>query len=177
MTISETYFRDGNRVPITTDGLITVNSKALTANNTTVHIPIFGITGTIEVRGLWAVVTTVLGSNHTAAAWRTNDQTSQLAITATAGTTISSATVGSIIVKKDLASAACAYQSAAAGAFSEPTTLETTYFSPFLLTQKTGGIATNIEYTYATTNTPTTGVLQFFIRWLPTSQDANVSIL
>jgi len=174
--VSASFFRDANRVPITTDGLITTDAQVLSGNNATVAVPIFGITGSVEIRGLWGIVTTAL-QNHTAAAWRVNDQTAQLDITLNTGTSLTNAPVGSLIVKKGLAAAALTLKSAAAGAISEPTTLETNIHSPFVLTQKTGGIATNIEYVYATTDTPTTGAIQFFLRWLPLSSDAAVTAL
>lgn len=172
-TISEAYWRDGNRVPITTDGLVTVNTKTLAGNNTTVNVPVFTLSGVLEIRGLWAVVTTTLGSNLTATYFRLNDQTNQSNITLNTGTTISSAAAGSILVKKDLASAALTLLSASQERISEPTTLETTFFSPFVAVSLPSA-TTNIEFTYTTTNTPTSGVIQFFLRWLPISSAANV---
>ena len=175
-TISASYFRDANCVPITTDGLITTNSKTLTANNTTAHVAIFTIVGTIEVRGIWGQVTTVLGANNTAAGWRFNDQTNQSDITLNTGTTLSTAAVGSIIVKKGLATAALTLLSASQERLSEPTTLETIYHSPFLLTALPGATS-NIEFSYTTTDTPTSGAITFFLRWLPISTDASVTTL
>lgn len=172
-TISEAYWRDGNRVPITTDGLVTVNTKTLVGNNTTVNVPIFTINGSLEVRGLWAVVTTVLGANLTATYFRLNDQTNQSNITLNTGTTISAAAAGSMLVKKGLAAAAVTLISASQERISEPTTLETTFFSPFVAVALPTA-TTNIEFTYTTTDTPTSGVIQFFLRWLPISTGANV---
>lgn len=171
--ITASYWRDANSVPITTDGLPTLDSQTLVGNNTTVNVPIFGITGSVEVRALYGVVTTDLGANHTAAFWRLNDQTAQVNITLNTGTTLSAVKAGSMIVKKDLASAALTLINNSAGRVSEPTTLEHTYFSPFTVTKKTGA-TTNIEYTYSTTDAPTTGAITFFLRWLPLSADANV---
>lgn len=176
MPITESYPRDANRIPITTDGLVSTTSQTLAGSNTTVVTPLFRITGTIEVRGLWGEITTDLGSNHTAAYWRLNDQTAQVAITLATGTTLSAIKAGSMIVKKGLVAAALTKIDNAAGVISEPTTLETTYFSPFLMTKKTAA-NTDIEYVYTTTNTPTTGVIKHFLRWLPISSDANVTII
>lgn len=39
------------------------------------------------------------------------------------------------------------------------------------------GAATNIEFVYSTPDTPTSGQIQFFIRWLPLSIDASVKAL
>lgn len=172
-SISASYFRDGNRVPITTDGLVTQVSQTLSGNNTTVITAIFTITGTVEIRGLWGVVTTVIGANHTAGLYRLNDQTAQVAITAS-GATLSGLAAGTTIVKKGLAAAALTLLDNAAGRVSEPTTLETTFFSPFVVMKKTGAL-TQIEYSYATTDAPTSGVIQHFVRWLPVSADGAVS--
>jgi hypothetical protein len=169
------YSRDANRVPITTDGITITDSQSLVASNTTAAVPIFRVTGNIEVRGLWGIVTTVLSSNITAAYWRLNDQTAQVDITLNTGTVLSSAAAGSSIVKKGLAAAALTLNNASAGRISEPTTLETPYFSPFVMTQKTGAVQTDIEFRYTTTNTPATGAIQFFLRYLPLSADANVA--
>lgn len=177
MAITASYYRDANRVPITTDGVVTVDSQTLSANNTTANVALFGVTGTIEVRGIWGIVTTVLSSNITAASFRLNDQTAQVQISAVAGVVLSSAAVGSSIVKNGLAAAAPVLINSSAGRITEPTTLETIFFSPFIATQKTGAIATNIEFSYTTTNTPATGAIQFFLRWLPISSDANVAAL
>lgn len=172
-TTTASFWRDANRVPITTDGIVSLDSQTLSANNTTAAVPIFTVTGMIEVRGLWGVVTTVLGSNQTAAYFRLNDATAQSDITLSTGTTVSSAAVGSILVKKGLAAAAVTLLTSAQERVSEPTTLETPFFSPFVLVAK-NAVTTNIEYVYTTTQTPTTGAIQFFLRWLPLSVDANV---
>lgn len=174
MQVSAAFYRDANHVPITTDGVVTAATQTLSANNTTAATPIFRITGTIEVRGLWAVVTTVIGANHTGGLYRLNDQTAQVAITAT-GATLSALAVGTTVVKKGLAAAALTLLDNAAGRVSEPTTLETTFFSPFVVMKKTGA-NTDIEYSYATTDTPTSGAIQHFLRWLPLSGDANVVV-
>lgn len=175
MPITESYPRDANNVPITTDGLVTTNVQTLSGNNTTVNTPIFRITGTVEVRGLWAVVTTVIGANHTAGLYRLNDQSATVAISAS-GATLSGLAVGTTIVKNGLAAAALTLLDNAAGRVSEPTTLETLIFSPFIVMKKTGA-NTDIEYSYATTDTPTSGALKHFLRWLPLSSDANVAVV
>lgn len=173
-TVNASFWRDNNRVPITTDGVTIADSQTLTGNNTTVAVPIFRVTGIVEVRGLWGVVTTVLGSNNTAAYWRLNDQSAQSDITVSTGTTLSSAAVGSIIVKKGLAAAALTLLTSAQERVSEPTTLETTYFSPFVAVKKPGA-NTDIEFVYTTTNTPTSGAIKFYARFLPLSDDGNLT--
>lgn len=171
------FARDDNAVPIANLGLVSTDSQSLTANNTTVSVPIFSVTGTVQINAIYGVVTTALSSNITAAYWRLNDGTAQSNITLNTGTTLSSATVGSVITKAGLAAAALALISASQERVTEPTTLETVYFSPFIATQKTGGVATNIEFTYSTTNTPATGAIQFFVCWLPLSSGSKVTPL
>ncbi len=170
------YWRDANHVPITTDGIVSIDSQILIGNNTAIVVPIFTITGSVEIRGLWGVVTTDLGANNTAASWRLNDQTAQVAITGVAGTALSAVKAGSTIVKKGVAATALTLLDNAAGRVSEPTTLETTYFSPFVMMQKTGA-TTNIEFLYTTTDAPTSGAIDFYLRWLPLSKNANVTTL
>lgn len=174
--LSSTYWRDANSVPVTADGVYIKDTQTLVGNNTTVAVPIFGITGVVEVRALYGVVTTVLGANNTAAYWRLNDQSAQSDITLSTGTALSAAPVGSVIVKKGLAGAALSLLTSAQERVSEPTTLETLYFSPFVVVKK-GTAATNIEFVYTTTDAPTSGVIDFWMRWLPLSADANVTAL
>lgn len=175
-TINASYSRDNNRVPVTTGGITSQDNQTLTGSNATVAVPIFGITGSIQVTAIWGVITTTLGANHTAAYWRLNDQAAQANITLNTGTTLSGAVAGSVIVKKGLATAALTLLNNSSGVVSEPTTLETEYFSPFVFVKKTAA-NTNIEYVYTTTDTPTSGVIQFFIKWLPVSLDSSVSSL
>lgn len=151
-------------------------SQTLSASNTTAATAIFSITGTVEIKAIWGVVTTDLGANHTTAFWRLNDQTSQIALTLATGTTLSAIKAGSTIVKKGLVGAALVKIDNAAGAVSEPTTLETDIFSPILVVKKTGA-ATNIEYVYSTTDAPTTGVIQHFVDYIPRSSDGAVTAL
>lgn len=176
MTQRGVLLRDDNENPVQGFGLTTSTSVTFTGDNTTVVTPIFGVTGTVEVLGIYGVVTTDLGANHTAAAWRLNDQTAQVNITLNTGVDISGVKAGSVIVKKGLAAAAAVLLNNSAGRVSEPTTLETMYFSPFVAVKKTGA-TTNIEYVYATTDTPTSGAMQFFIQWYPLSQDARITPL
>jgi len=173
MQISAGFWRDANRVPITVDGVVSTTTLTINGNNTTVNPPIFTVVGAVEVRGIWGVVTTDLSSNITAAYLRLNDQTAQPAITVSSGTTLSAIKAGSLIVKNGLVAAAITKIDNAAGRINEPTTLETTFFSPFVATKKTAAL-TQIEFVYTTTNTPATGAIEFFIRWLPLTEDANI---
>ncbi len=166
--------RDDNDSPITSLGLQATNSLTLSGSNTTVATPVFTVTGTVQVLGIWGVVTTDLGANHTAAYLRLNDQTAQVDITLNTGTTLSAVKAGSTIVKKGLATAAVTLLNNSAGRVSEPTTLETLYFSPFVAVKKTAA-TTQIEYVYSTTDTPTSGVIQFFAQYIPLSAGATLT--
>lgn len=176
MSVNGSLWIDANHKAIQVGGVITRNSKTLTGNNTTVAVPVFSVTGTVSVVSLYGVVTTDLGANNTAAYWRLNDQTAQPAITLVTGTTLSAIKAGSTIVKKGLAAAALVLLDNAAGRVSEPTTLETTYFSPFVATKKTAA-ETDIEFVYSTTDAPTSGAIQFFCVWLPVSADGKITAL
>lgn len=161
------------RAPGTNYPYVSQTTLTTNANNTTVNPPIFTITGAVEIQKIWGVVATALGSNQTAAYWRLNDQAAQVNITLNTGTAVSSAAAGSVIAKAGLAAAALVLINNSAGRVNEPTTLETTYFSPFTVVKKTAA-TTQIEYVYTTTNTPTTGAIQFFVQWVPISADGNV---
>lgn len=153
--------------------ILVSSSKTLVANNTTAHVAIFGVTGEVDLIGLWGVVTTTLGANQTAAGFRLNDQSAQVDITLATGTTISAAPAGSMIARTALAATAMTYKSAAAGAVMEPNAATTTdTLLPIVLIQKTGSVATNVEFSYTTTDTPTSGVVKFFARYIPLSDGA-----
>lgn len=172
------FGRDDNYVPIQLTGILASSIKTLVGNNTAgIAVPIFSITGSVQILQLYGVVTTTLGANNTAAYFRLNDSSAQSNITVNTGTTLSAAPAGSIIVKKDVASAALTLLSASQERVSEPTTLETFYFSPFVAVQKTGAVATNIEFLYSTTDTPTSGAITFYCGWLPIGQGSRVSSL
>jgi hypothetical protein len=50
-------------------------------------------------------------------------------------------------------------------------------FMPFVVTQKTLGVETDIEFTYTTTDTPTSGTIQHFAHYIPLSADGNLTAL
>lgn len=153
------------------------NSITLSANNTTANVPVFRITGTVEFLKLYGIVTTAIGSNHTGGFFRMNDQSAQANITLnTVGVTLSSFVAGSTISKSALAATLATVKNSSTGQFYESATAETQYFSPFIITKKSGA-NTDIEYTYTTTNTPTTGVIQFFVEYRPLSADGAVAAI
>ena len=174
--VSDSFWRDANHVPITDGGLTVFNSDTLTANNTTANLPIFKITGSVLIRRLGGVVTTALSSNVTAVSFRVNDQTAQTYLTVLAGTTASSIPAGSVIEKRDLVGVAVDVDTAAAAVFEEATTAGQPYYQEFRLTQKTGGVETDIEFKY-TCNNQSSGAIQFFCTYIPISQDGSVTAL
>ncbi len=162
---------DANGRPIYGDSPFKVN-KVLTINasNTTVNPAIFTITGSVMLTRLWGVVTTDLGANHTAAAWRINDQTSQVYLTAVGGTTLSAIKAGSVIIKDKLVAVALTKIDNAAGVVTETATAGIPVFSPVIITKKTAAL-TQIEYKYTTSTAPTTGEITFYASYLPLSDD------
>lgn len=152
------------------------SAKTLSASNTTAAVPIFRVTGSVKVVALWGVVTTALSSNITAAYWRTNDQTATLPISASAGTTLSSFAVGSTITRKSLVSVALTGDNASAAKVIDPVAATAPdVFMPFVVVRKTGSVQddnfTDIEFVYTTTNTPASGAITFFVRYVPVSAD------
>jgi phage baseplate assembly protein gpV len=142
----------------------------------TLVIPLFKVTGTILVNALYGVVTTALAANHRASSFRLNDQTAVTYLTAIGGTTLDSASVGSVIIKDQLAAAAVTLLTSAARAVLEPTTVQTQIFTPTVLVQK-NGIETDIEYRFTSSTNPTTGAMTFFCGYIPLSPDGNLSVL
>lgn len=163
-------------LPNSSDAVVRLNTSAtLIANNTTASNIIFRVTGSVEVLRLYGIVTTVLGSNITAAFWRTNDQTAQLDVTAAAGTTLSSFAVGSLIARNSVAAVALTGDNASAAKVRDPVAATApAVCMPFAVVQKTAAVQTDIEFRYTTTNTPTSGVIQFFLEYRPMSADGSV---
>lgn len=166
-TITAAFARDANSVPITQPGLMVASAQVLVGNNTTVAVPIFAITGNIQVNCLYGVVTTALGVNNTAAYWRLNDGTTQANISLNTGTTISAAPAGSILLRRQTAASALTLNSATAGTVQDNPASISVALLPFVASQKTGGVTTNIEFVYSTTDAPTTGAITFYCGWIP----------
>lgn len=165
---------DSNGYPVYGDSPFkTVKEHTFVGSNATVVVPIFTLTGSVMISRIWGEITTDLGSNHTAASFRINDQTAQVYLTAVGGVTLSSKKAGCIVAKTGLVAAAAVLIDNAAGAIAEPTTLQTGIFTPVIVTKKTAA-TTQIEYRYATTNTPTTGAMKFYVAWYPLSADGKL---
>lgn len=153
-------------------------TQTLSGSNTTVATPLFRVTGTVKITELYAVVTTVLGSNLTATHWRTNDQTATLPISAAAGTTISSLPAGSMLTRHSLVSVALKADSSAAAKVIDPVAATApAVHMPFEVVQKTDAVQTDIEFVYTTTNTPTSGVIQHFVEWQPMSEGSTLAVV
>lgn len=164
---------DGNGRPIYGDSPFRViKDVTFTGDDETVETPIFTITGVVMITRIWGVVTTDFGVNHTDAHWRINDQTAtDQVITKSTTLDLSAISAGACIFKHGLAAAVAKYASADAAVSIEPTTLETQMFTPFIVTQKTGSIQTDIEYVYTTSDEPTSGAMRFFVSYYPLSDD------
>lgn len=175
-TSSDAFWRDANRVPILGNGLVASKTLTFIGDATTVATPIFTITGVVELQKLWGVVLVALGVNHTDAHWRINDQTAtDVVLTKSTTLDLSAISAGAAIFKHGLAAAVAKYVTSDAAQSIEPTTLETQMFTPCVISQKTGGIQTDIEYVYTTTDEPTSGSIQFFAGYLPLSADASLA--
>lgn len=158
--------------------LLTTVSKTLSANNTTATVQLWRVTGMVHIKKLYAVVTTTIGANHTGAYLRLNDQTAQADISlSTGGSTLSGLAVGTIINKDSLAgSDVLTVASNATGIVYETSTPGVSIFQDFAVIKKTGA-NTDIEYVYTTTDTPTSGALQFFAEYVPLSTDGALTAL
>lgn len=145
-------------------------SLTLTGNNQTLSQAVFTLTGVVKVYDIWGVVTTAIGANHTAGHLRLNDQTATLDITLNTGITLSSYQAGSLIFKEGLTAAALVAKRADVGFFEEPGAAGTPAMSPFTIGKKSGA-TTTIDYRYATTDAPTSGVIRWGALWIPLSED------
>lgn len=152
------------------------NSKTMSANNTSAQVPIFGITGVVRITKLYGIVTTAL-LNHTGMFLRVNDQTAQVNLTlSTIGATLTNFSAGSYFSKTALAATLATVQSSAAGRLVESATAGVPLDSQFVVVQKNGA-ATNIEYCYATTDAPTSGVIAFTCEYEPLSSTGAIIAL
>lgn len=153
--------------------IVVTSTKTLSANNTSAIVPIFRVTGAVQVWALYGVVTTTLGTNVTAASWRFHDQSTQTVITASSGTTLSNGTVGSILAKTTGTGSALDFQDASARRLKESSSNHT-LFQDFMLLQKTGA-NTDVEFLYTTTETPTSGAIKFYLRYTSITDGSSVA--
>lgn len=176
--LSQSFSRDANFVPVTNYGFTVSKSSSLTASNTTATNALFSVTGVVLVKALYGIVTTVLSSNVTAAYWQTNDQTATPDISLATGTTLSSAAVGSLLLRISTVGVALTLADAVAGRVNDPVAATAPdVFMPFIVTQKTASVLTTIDFTYSTTNNPATGAIKFYASYLPLSDDGLITAL
>lgn len=159
------------------DTRLVSKTHTFVGSGATVNVPLFRVTGTVRILRIWGVVTVVIGPNHTGGFWRLNDGAAPANITDNAvGATLSARPVGTKLVKTALLAVVATVTTSAAGAVSEPAAAEGLVASEFECLQKSA-TNTDIEYTYTTTDTPTSGAMQFFCEWQPRSADANLAAL
>ncbi|MDE2232905.1 MAG: hypothetical protein KGJ90_02120 [Patescibacteria group bacterium] len=174
LPIPATFRRDGNYVPIVENGLVVQKSITLIGSGATVAVPLFSITGTVQMLALWGIVTTALG-NNTAAYWRLNDATAQSNISLNTGTALTNAVAGSLLLRNLVAGSALTLLNATQEIVQDTGSSGIGMFTQSILVQKTGGVATNVEFVYTTSDTPTTGVITFSLGFYPISSDGNVT--
>ena len=179
MALLETSnWREMNYVALQDMGALTVSSQTLNASNTTAVVPIFTVTGQVKVTRIYGIVTTTLVSNCTAAYWRLNDGSAQTNITASSGTNISTYTAGSFIGRTALVSTGIVGKISSQGNIQDPAAATSkSVFQPFIAGQAVGGATTNIEFVYTTTNTPISGAIDFYLRWVPLAPNSYVTAL
>lgn len=155
---------------------VITSTKSVTcnANNTTASFVCFTVTGTIRVKQIYGVVTTVLSAAHTAAHLRLNDQTITVDITLATGVDLSNAPVGSCTQRVGKATTALTDGKNSTGLVIDANVAGTDVMTEFYVTKKTGA-TTTIDYRYTTTDAPSSGVIQWFLIWEPISADAAVA--
>lgn len=148
----------------------TISAITLNVNNTTGSITMFTLTGTVELLKLWGEVTTVISAAHTAGFVELYDQTASPDVTLATGITLSGLLAGTMVTRFGLAGAALTLKNNAAGTVQDPTTLQTSVFTPIILQKKTAA-TTILRYTYTTTDAPSSGVITWHAIWIPLSGD------
>lgn len=149
-------------------------SMTLNVNNTTGSIVMFTVTGSVLIHRLWGEVTTVISANHTVGHIRTNDQTATVDLSNATGATLSALAVGTMIYRKGVLATALLIDNNAAGAIEDANAAGDLVFSPFIVTKKTGAVTT-IDYRYATTDAPSSGVILWTAEWEPLSTNGNLT--
>lgn len=157
-------FRNRIRAPYRAEKSITLD-----ANNTTKSHVLFTVTGSVLIHRIWGEVTTVIGANHTAGHLRTNDQTATIDLSESGtGLTLSGLAVGTMIWRAGVLATALQLDNNAAGAIQDAVSAGNGVFSPFVVTKKTGAVTT-IDYRYASTDAPHSGVIKWRADWEPLS--------
>ena len=147
---------------------ITEKSITLTATSETLVVDLFTLTGSVLIHKIWAEVTTIIGANHTNGFLRL-DAAAATPITLD-GAALSGLAVGTMMIKEGLVAVVLTVLDNATQDFEEPAAAGDPAFQPFIVTKKTA-VATHIDYSYATTDAPTSGALKWKVQWEPLSDD------
>lgn len=151
-----------------------VKATTMIVNNTTGSVTMYTLTGTVVLLELWGEVTTVISANHTAGFVELYDATASPDVTLNTGITLSALLAGTMVTRFGLAGAALTLKNNAAGTIQDPTTLQTSVFTPIILQKKTAA-TTILRYTYSTTDAPSSGVITWHAVWRPLSGDGNLA--
>jgi hypothetical protein len=124
---------------------------------------LFKVIGAVKVEFIYGVVTTALAAGVTNANLELYpDGGAAIPITLAAGTDISSAVVGSMVSKTNIAGVALTLSDATLGFIEEATGL---IMTTFIVSQKTGGIDTYIRFTRA--GAGDSGAISWYVEWVP----------
>jgi hypothetical protein len=145
-------------------------SITLSANNTTATVDIFTVTGVgIEIVALIGLVTTGIGSNHTASQIVAYDGSTTVDVTATGADPLSAAAVGTVLAAISATNPlAIVDRSAVSAGDSTPN-------APLISVFTKTGATTKIQYKYTTTNAPTSGAITWYLTYKPIADGAAVA--
>lgn len=146
--------------------LITLTGSGGIANNI-----VFTVTETIEVFKLQGFVSTALQNCGTASLGFFDGSVTTDITQPTPGATLTNFVANSWVGVTGTAGAALTVKNANAGYVFSPTT--NILLQPLILGQKSGATST-VEFTYTTSNTPTSGAIQFEMWWRPLTTNAAV---
>lgn len=163
----------GNTIIMSADRT-TITTSTLNANNAPAHVGLFQVTGTIMVKRLLSEVTSAFGTNHTGVQFTVYDQSTRSGITAAAGAhSANSAPVGTTIIPGMNPTVVAMVLTSGGALVSANDNYESIF--PEMFVQAKHGATTVIEYTYTTTNTPTTGTIESYMVWVPLTNGATVT--
>ncbi len=153
----------------------TIKTTTFSASNTTASETIATLTGQVWVRALWGVVTTQIGVNHTGGYFELDDATNQVPVsTSIGGLTLSAYTVGSLVTRYGLVANTAVADKADEIRITDPATAGNSIFTDFVAVEKNG--ATNvIQWTYTTTDTPTTGAIEWHVLYQPLTSSSSLT--
>lgn len=171
--------RDANRVPYTRFGAIAKTTLNLTGNNETVTSPLFRIYGSVEIVRLYGIVTATIGAATATTSWTLSDSDgSSTAISGAAGTDISDRAPGTLLIRRGLSANVLVIGAASTASVTDVGGAGNKYISSLLVgIEKTGNVASYLNFVYATTSTPTSGAIDFYCGWVPLSAGSRLETL